>query len=160
MDVNHVGITVSDIDAAVAFYTSVFDFEVLVPPRTGNLGSPRSEIRRDVFGPKWEEVKGAHLATPRGVGLEIFQFVTPTTVKPGDNFEYWKVGISHFALTVDDLEGTIARLVAAGGRRRSGVHTLSPGTQICYCEDPFGVVIELASSSYHTIAGVRQASDK
>jgi len=157
MDVNHIGITVGDLDAAVRLYTSVFNLEVLVPAQTASMKTPFGDRRRDVFGPQWGEMRIAHLATPTGVGIELFEFVEPATVKPEGEFEYWRVGISHLCLTVDDLDEAIAKLVSFGGRQRSEIHTVWPGTRICYCQDPWGVVIELSSGTYHNITGLRPA---
>lgn len=155
MEVNHVGITVGDIDAAVKFYTSVFDLEVLVPPHTCTRQTAFADRRRDVFGAQWGGMRLAHLATPDGTGFELFEFLDPPTVPPETEFDYWRMGISHICLTVDDFDATLAKLVAAGGRRRSEVHEVAPGTKICYCADPWGVVIELCSASYHHIVGLR-----
>lgn len=158
MDVNHIGITVGDLDAAVKFYTSVLGLTVLVPGQTSSLKTAYAERRRDVFGEQWGEMRLAHLATPSGIGIELFEFVTPATVKPDQEFDYWRIGISHLCLTVDDLDGTIEKLIAAGGRARSEIHTVWHGTRICYCQDPWGVVIELSSQSYHHITGLRQVA--
>ena len=158
MDVNHFGITVGDLDAAVQFYTSVFDLEVLVPAQTASRNTAFAERRRDVFGNHWGEMRLAHLATPSGVGFELFEFVEPATIKPEKEFEYWRIGISHICLTVDDLDGTIEKLIAHGGRRRSEIHKVWPGTSVCYCQDPWGVVIELSSQSYHHITGLRKVA--
>ena len=57
-------------------------------------------------------------------------------------------GISHVAITVEDLEGTIAKITELGGRARSGIHETPSGTRICYCADPWGTAIELVTSSY------------
>ena len=154
MEINHIGISVGDIDAAVVFYQSVFGLKIFAPPQTCNLDTPFAERRLDVFGPSWREMRLAHLATPTGIGIELFEFVRPETVTPEENFPYWRIGISHLCLTVDDLDSTIAKLIAAGGRTRSKVHVVRPGTRICYCEDPWGIVLELSSRSYSDIVGV------
>ena len=156
-EVNHIGITVGDLDAAVTLYKSVFDLEVLAKPQAATLETPAGDRRRDVFGPRWGGMRIAHLATKDGgIGIELFEFVQPATVAPEVDFEYWRCGVSHFCFTVDDLEDSIDRLISFGGRKRSQIHTVWPGTRICYCEDPWGVVLELSSRDYHHIAGARQ----
>jgi catechol 2,3-dioxygenase-like lactoylglutathione lyase family enzyme len=155
IEANHIGITVGDLDAAVTLYTSVFDLELLVKPQTATLATPAGDRRRDVFGPRWGGMRIAHLATKGGrIGIELFEFIEPATVASGAEFEYWRCGVSHICFTVDDLEGSISRLISFGGRKRSQIHTIWPGTRICYCEDPWGVVLELSSRDYHHIAGV------
>ena len=57
----------------------------------------------------------------------------------------------HFAVTVDDVPATVARVEAAGGRTRFPVKQLAGGedsAQFVYCEDPDGHVFELLSRSH------------
>lgn len=153
---DHIGITVGDLDAAVRLYTDVFDLDVLVEAQTATLATAAGDRRRDVFGPRWGAMRIAHLATRGGgIGIELFEFLEPATVAPATAFAYWERGISHICFTVDDLEAAIEKLMAFGGRQRSQIHTVWPGTRVCYCEDPWGVVIELSSRDYHHITGVR-----
>jgi catechol 2,3-dioxygenase-like lactoylglutathione lyase family enzyme len=152
-EINHIGLTVGDIEAAVAFYTSIFGLEVLVSPSIHTLESSASERRRDVFGQRWGGMKLAHLATPSGIGIELFEFIAPATVSPEERFAYWHIGASHICFTVANIEDTISRLIKAGGRQRSQVHTVAPGTQICYCEDPWGAILEVSSGTYSMIVG-------
>jgi catechol 2,3-dioxygenase-like lactoylglutathione lyase family enzyme len=157
IEVNHIGITVGNLEAAVTLYRSVFDLEVLVAPQTATLETAASARRRDVFGPRWGGMRVAHLATKSGgIGIELFEFTQPATISPEVGFEYWKCGVSHICFTVDDLEHSISKLTSFGGRKRSQIHTVWPGTRICYCEDPWGVVLELSSRDYHHIAGLKR----
>jgi catechol 2,3-dioxygenase-like lactoylglutathione lyase family enzyme len=152
-EINHIGLTVGDIEAAVAFYTSIFDLEVLMSPSIHTLESSASERRRDVFGERWGGMKLAHLATPSGIGIELFEFIAPATVPSEERFTYWRIGVSHICFTVADIDDTITRLVKAGGRQRSQIHSVAPGTQVCYCEDPWGAIVEVSSGTYHKIVG-------
>jgi catechol 2,3-dioxygenase-like lactoylglutathione lyase family enzyme len=152
-EINHIGITVPNIDDAVAFYTSVFDLEVVEPPGIHTLDTPASERRRDVFGQNWGGMKLAHLASRSGIGIELFEFIEPATVSPEDRFAYWRIGVSHICFTVAEMSATIKKVVKSGGRQRSRIHTVSDGTQVCYCEDPWGVIVEISSGTYHMIVG-------
>ncbi|MFA5581974.1 MAG: VOC family protein [Paracoccaceae bacterium] len=151
--INHLGITVGDIHAAVAFYTSVFDLAVLVPPQFHSTDTPAAERRRDVFGPHWGGMKLAHLANDAGMGFELFEFVAPASQPAQDAFEYWRQGHSHVCLTVADLDLVLARLIKAGGKQRSQIHQVNPQTRIVYCEDPWGAVLELSTGTYHQLTG-------
>jgi predicted enzyme related to lactoylglutathione lyase len=151
MKINHVGITVADIDAAVQFYTQAFDLCVLVAPFDASTETEGAERRFDVFGMEWEHMKLAHLANAGGVGFELFQFVQPPVHVREEGFDYWNSGVSHIALTVDDIEQTIERITQLGGRARSGIHKLPSGTRICYCADPWGTAIELVTTSYRDL---------
>lgn len=151
--VNHLGITVGDIDAAVVFYTQVFGLRLLVAPQTHRLDTPHGARRADVFGPRWRGMKLAHLVNDEGAGFELFEFLEPASLRPPEPFDYWRQGHSHVCLTVEDLDQTLARLVAMGGQQRSQIHQVNPTTRIVYCQDPWGVVIELSNGSYRRIVG-------
>jgi catechol 2,3-dioxygenase-like lactoylglutathione lyase family enzyme len=151
MRINHVGITVADIDAAVEFYTGAFGMTVLVGPSDASTETEGARRRLDVFGARWKHMKLAHLADADGVGFEIFQFAEPPVHVREEGFDYWNSGVSHIALTVDDLEAAISRITELGGRARSGIHELPSGTRICYCADPWGTAIELVTTPYRTL---------
>ena len=160
MDINHIGITVPDIELAVEFYCDVFGMKVLSPPRTHTDATAFASRRKDVFGEQWKGMKLAHLATPSGCGFELFEFLEPSTCRPADAFAYWNIGVSHVCITVDDFDATLDRLTESGGTRCSGVHTVRQGVKICYCQDPWGVVIEVASAPYASIVGVTGNSEE
>jgi len=153
MEINHVGINVGDLEAAVRWYHDVFGFEVLVEAGTHTLEGAAGQRRRDVFGPRWREMKLAHLSTPGGTGIELFQFVEPAYVAPEDPFEYWRQGIFHVCFTVDDLGASLDTLTSHGGTVRTLIHEIRPGTRVAYCEDPWGTIIELSSGTYAQIVG-------
>jgi catechol 2,3-dioxygenase-like lactoylglutathione lyase family enzyme len=156
MEINHVGISVGDIDRAVEWYRDVLGFEVLVEAGTHTLSTANGERRKDVFGPRWREMRLAHLATPSGIGVELFQFVDPPSTPVEDPFEYWRHGIFHLCVTVEDLESTLGLLRAADGVVRTEIHTVRPGTRVVYCEDPWGTIIELSSGTYPQITGTAE----
>lgn len=147
---SHIGLSVPDLDAAVAFYRDVMGFYVIMEP---------TEIRQDatdigilcddVFGPGWGKMHIAHLSTADRIGFELFEF--PENFKPENNLPYRQVGLFHFAIQDPDLEGLLARIVAAGGKQRMPVREYFPGEKpyrMVYVEDPFGIVFELYSHSY------------
>jgi catechol 2,3-dioxygenase-like lactoylglutathione lyase family enzyme len=150
---NHVGITVADIDAAVRFYTQAFGLRILVAPFDASTETEGADRRFDVFGATWGHMKLAHLVNAEGAGFELFQFVRPPVHVRAEGFDYWNRGISHIALTVDDIEGTVERIERLGGRARTRIHELPSGTRICYCADPWGTAIELVTTSYTGLVG-------
>ena len=148
---NHVGITVSDIDAGVKWYQELFGCTILMEPvATEEDGSYFAEIVADIFGAGFEKMMLAHLITGDGVGIELFQFCKPKSERPEDNFEYWKTGIFHICMTDPDIEDMAKRIDQSGGKQRSKVWLLWPDKpyKVCYCEDPWGNIIEISSHSY------------
>jgi len=138
--VDHVGLTVTDLDAAIAWYHDVFALEVLQGPDL--IGGDEERVR-DIFGQGVADFRIAYLGSEIGTRLQLFEFVKPTVERPAEAFRYWQTGISHLGLTCTDVAESVARLEAFGGRRRSAIHGAAPGPVYCYCEDPDGNVIEL-----------------
>jgi predicted enzyme related to lactoylglutathione lyase len=147
-NVNHVGVTVGNLDEAIAFYSAVFGLTVLAGAESCNRGTRGGERRVQVFGERWHEMRIAHLADEHGTGVELFEFIDPSMVKPAEHFDYWRIGISHIAFTTADLEAAIAALERHGGTARTAIHEVLPGCRVCYCMDPWGNPVELSSETY------------
>jgi catechol 2,3-dioxygenase-like lactoylglutathione lyase family enzyme len=149
--VTHVGVTVTDLDRAVRWYADVLGLQPLGPPVQVRAASGHGgAVAADVFGTSLGRFRQAHLATANGVALELFEFLEPLTERRPDSFEYWKTGVFHVCFTVPDVERTAERIAARGGRRTTRVWQIFAGEpyRTCYCEDPFGTVIELYSHSH------------
>lgn len=110
---------VSDVDAAVAFYTQQLGFTVELRPAPGFALLARGDLRLLLNAP------GAG-----GAGQEA----GGRTPEPG--------GWNRFQLTVDDLASTVDRLRAAGTPIRGGIVEGRGGRQ-ALAEDPSGNVVEL-----------------
>jgi catechol 2,3-dioxygenase-like lactoylglutathione lyase family enzyme len=145
---NHIGLTVGDIDQAVAWYTEVLGLKLLDGPMCCSRETVGAARRKQVFGDDWGEMKLAHMLTDNGCGLELFEFVTPKGGAREENFAYWSFGASHIAFTVDDFHGVLDQITGSGGRARTEVHDVHGGILICYCEDPWGNVVEIVSRPY------------
>jgi catechol 2,3-dioxygenase-like lactoylglutathione lyase family enzyme len=150
--VTHVGVTVTDVDRAIRWYGDALGLEPIGPPvevraREGHGGA----VAADVFGARFGRFRQAHLASANGVALELFEFREPPTERRRESFEYWKTGIFHLCFAVAGIEQVAQRIAASGGRRRtSRAWEIFPGEpfRTCFCEDPFGNVIELYSHSH------------
>ncbi|MGH2915558.1 MAG: VOC family protein [Solirubrobacteraceae bacterium] len=112
---------VTDVDAAIAFYSDQLGFtEVMHPAPTFamlSLGELRLVLSAPGGGP------GGGAAMPDG-----------TSPQPG--------GWNRFQLEVDDLDGLVGRLRAAGARFRNEIVDGVGGRQILI-EDPSGNPVEL-----------------
>ena len=148
---NHAGLSVTNLENAIEWYQDVFGLRLIRGPLTLDIEAPDSEPPADIFGPQWKQVRVAHLATANGTGIEIFEFSEPAAEQRIDNFEYWKTGIFHIAFTCPEIEDTAQRLEQFGGKRRSQFHEVAPGCIVCYCEDPFGNILELVNRSYEQV---------
>jgi catechol 2,3-dioxygenase-like lactoylglutathione lyase family enzyme len=148
----HVGMTVTDLDAAVAWYSDVLGLEPLgssVEVRAGDEHG--GALAAQVFGPGFGAFRQAHLTGANGTALELFQFLDPASSRRSANFDFRLTGIFHVCLIAGDVDRAAERIAATGGRRRMArAEPIFPGEpyRTCYCEDPFGNVIELYSHSH------------
>ena len=64
-----------------------------------------------------------------------------------DNFEYWKTGYFHIALTEPNIEELADKIASTEGKLRTDVMELVPGSdrKFCFCEDPSCNIIEIYS---------------
>lgn len=148
--INHVGLTVPDLDEAARFLEAAFDarfsYESL-----GAQDEPRG-------GPETEHQlglpAGAQVVRQRmvqigtGPGLEMFE------VRPGDQHEarpaagLADLGLQHVSVFVDDVAAALERAVRAGGQALSQPHGNSPhedteGNASVYVRAPWGTLVEL-----------------
>ena len=125
---SHIGISVSDLDKAVEFYTQVMGWYPIMKP---------TDIEED----------------DSAIGVELFQFKNQKN--PEDNFEYWKTGVFHFCVQDPNVEELAERIVAAGGKKRmEKPRYYYPGEKpyrMIYMEDPFGNILEIYSHSYELV---------
>ncbi|WP_211826216.1 lactoylglutathione lyase family protein [Kistimonas asteriae] len=147
---SHIGISVTDLDKAVEFYTQVLGWYLIMKPtEITEDDSAIGQMCTDVFGAGWERFRIAHLSTGDRIGVELFEF--NNAEQRENNFEYWKSGVFHFCVQDPDVEGLAARIVEAGGKQRMPVREYYPGEKpyrMVYMEDPFGNILEIYSHSY------------
>jgi catechol 2,3-dioxygenase-like lactoylglutathione lyase family enzyme len=158
-DFNHVGISIPDLDEAIVWYCDVLGFSLLAGPNEIELHqSAGGEQARDVLGPNFKRMRMAHLVTPNGIGIELFQLIDPPHEPSSGTVEYWQGGIFHLCITHPDIEGLAKKIVERGGRQLSKIWLERPPSsqhKMVYCSDPFGTVIELYTHSYTEMQGNR-----
>jgi catechol 2,3-dioxygenase-like lactoylglutathione lyase family enzyme len=150
----HVGVTVPDIELAVAWYSRVLGFDVLVAPVTVTAGQgSQGNGASDVFGARFGSMKIAQLVAANGVGIEFFQFLEPRTQNVNSGFDYWKPGPFHICVLGRDVDALADEIATTGGKQRTAVHASFAGEPYrwCYCEDPFGNIIEIYSHSHEQV---------
>jgi catechol 2,3-dioxygenase-like lactoylglutathione lyase family enzyme len=164
--VNHVGVGVADIRRAIDWYREVLGFTLLKGPFEVHGDDPDADVR-DVLGQNCNALLLAHMVSINGVGLELFQLIDPPHERRDPPLEYWKSGFFHICVTDPDIEGLAARIASSGGRQRSKIWRNDPTTEeyrLCYCEDPFGNIIEIYTNNYETLYGgmktVKNAADE
>ncbi|SDI27216.1 Catechol 2,3-dioxygenase [Alteribacillus persepolensis] len=145
----HVGVSVTNIDKAMAWYENVFGFTAVSSPVTFKKDDPNmGPVLTDLLGKEIKEVKIAHLGGSGGVGLELFEFIDPKSERYTSH-EYWKDGIFHVSIIDPNIEEMVKKIVENGGKQRSEIWESVPGTEykMVYCEDPDGNLIEIYTHS-------------
>ena len=129
---HHVGITVRDLDRAVAFYTDTFDLDVLARFEVGGEAFANAVDVSDATG------SFAHLDAD-GIRIELVEYdpagesaEPPTLNRPG---------AVHLGLSVDDLDAFYAGL--DGVETLSRPQTTESGTRILFVRDPEGNLVEV-----------------
>ena len=151
--IDHIGLTVPDLDAAVDFYTKALGGRELF--RLGPFDS--RELSEE--GQDWT---AEHVAVPDalysvamvgfadGPLIEFLEYVRPegSQVAPRNN----DLGGHHIAFEVMDLDAALAQLVANGGSARAGPIVVPAGEDatgsweaftVNYVQDPWGNQLEL-----------------
>lgn len=157
--VGHVGVTVPDVDAAVEWYSRALGWTLLMGPVDVTVADPRVAHQiRDVFEADDVAFRQAHMSTGGGVAVELFQFERPRPTNDRGDYDYWRVGYFHICLVDPDIEARAARIVEFGGVHRTPVRPIFPDEPylFCYCEDPYGNVIELATHPHEDSFGGRR----
>jgi glyoxylase I family protein len=142
---DHVNIVVADLERSLAFYV-------------GHLGMEQT-FAADLTGEWIATLSGLPEASARcafctmpggGTRLELLEYRMPSGADLAENSLPHTRGVRHLALEVDDLDAWYARLSEAG------IHFVSTPVavpfvvggnrkRLCYCHDPDGVLVELAS---------------
>jgi catechol 2,3-dioxygenase-like lactoylglutathione lyase family enzyme len=145
--INHVGVTVPDIETATTFLIEGLGAQVIYesfsadqPPQ----GSP--ELDHDLnLAPGTQLVATRMIQIGTGPDIELFQLKADDqrpAARPSD------FGLQHLALYADDIEEAARRFEAAGGKMLSRPNpTLFPkeqgdGNLFCYGQTPWGMMIE------------------
>jgi catechol 2,3-dioxygenase-like lactoylglutathione lyase family enzyme len=125
----HVGIVVEDMDRMSSFYQNTFNLEVMY-----------DEVEELEHIAGFDKVKG-HIQKLGTNGITIIELlkwdVTDKESISSDIFDY---GISHFALTVDDVEETCKKshlIIYEPKKSPDGK------VKLAFCHDPEGNVLEL-----------------
>src|SRR5437773_308482 len=102
---DHVGIAVSDLQAALAFYRDALGLEIEAPEEV------TSQRVRAHFLPLGEGIDGG--AGPPGVKLELLEPTSPDS-PIARYLEKRSPGLHHLTLRVDDIVAALAQLKARG----------------------------------------------
>jgi catechol 2,3-dioxygenase-like lactoylglutathione lyase family enzyme len=140
--IDHVGITVSDVDRALDFYRDLLGLRVVAD---NTITEPAVA---ELLGLDSVELRIVDLDSGDGRIVELLQYLQPAGTRL--DYESSDAATEHIAFTVDDLAAIRARLAEAGAKivSRRPLTIDDPGGSfdgaIClYVRDPDGAILEL-----------------
>lgn len=144
--IEHVGLTVPDMEAATKFFADAFGAEKLYDMLTEPLAGP--EVETGLGIPQGAQIEAIRmLRLGEGPNIELFTYTDTeqrAPVAPND------FGIQHFCIYVDDIDAAAQRLADSGGTLLSEPNDLpggdaGEGNRYLYARTPWGSTIELVT---------------
>ncbi|MCJ2182459.1 antibiotic biosynthesis monooxygenase [Novosphingobium sp. 1949] len=148
--IDHVGMTVPDIDVASKFLADAFGARTLYDVQPADADPMQGdEVEHQLGLPAGARIE--HMRLMRigaSANIEMFRIANAEQADPAGLVDY---GLQHIALYVDDIDAAARRLTNAGGALLSDPHPLSgvEGGECnsgVYARAPWGALIELISS--------------
>jgi len=134
----HVGIVVNDLEAAVDFFV-----ELGLEP--GGNGQVEGEWVDRIIALDGTKAELAMLRTPDGHGeIELVKFHSPPTQGGDPNAPSNTPGLRHLAFLVDDIDAVVGDLQARGTKLVGELVRYENSYRLCYVRGPEGIIIELA----------------
>jgi catechol 2,3-dioxygenase-like lactoylglutathione lyase family enzyme len=136
---DHVGITVADLDAVMAFFVSL-GFEV-----EGTRMFVEGEFLDTVIGIPGSRTEIVMLRPPDdGTRLELSTFVRPSHGPGSPGAMANELGLRNVAFEVDDLQAIVDRLAADGFGLVGGIGQYEHSWRMAYVRGPEGIIVSLA----------------
>ena len=137
---DHVGVVVDDLEAAIAFFVELgmeLEGEAPIEGRWVDRVVGLDGVRVDI----------AMMRTPDGHGrLELTKFHTPTAVSAEpENAPGNTLGLRSIMFAVDDIDATVAGLRAHGAELVGEVAQYQDSYRLCYVRGPEGIIVALAA---------------
>jgi lactoylglutathione lyase len=132
---SHVGICVTDLQQSLRFYCDGLGFEKGEAFPIDSTFAAALEVAPEV-------TLTSQFIRREGIAVELLHFTSPDpTGSPSEHRN--QLGLTHLSFYVDDVDATIAALVAAGGTLIESTRTTLEGIDLVFLHDPDGVRVEL-----------------
>lgn len=139
---DHVGVVVEDLDAAIAFFT-----ELGLHLQGGKMVVDGSWVDR-VVGLGGVQVEIAMMRTPdKSSRLELTKFLSPAAHPGAPHPAPANVlGLRRVMFAVDDIRDVVRRLQKHGGELIGEIAQYEQAYLLCYLRGPSGVIVALAEA--------------
>ena len=136
MSFSHVGVCVSDLERSTPAFT--LKRWVLRSPSPSRRAHP-SEVLAELPEMKLR----ASFLTRDGVMIELLGYDRPGFVGPAERRPMNQLGLTHMAMSVDNVDAVAERIVKHGGRVYPHTRVETPVGIMVFCTDPDGGRLEL-----------------
>ena len=135
----HTGLVVSDLDRSLGFYSGVLGFEMV------GRKKEKGAYIDSLVGIKDVELEWIKLRTQDGYIIELLKYIShPDSASAGMPAKSNRLGCSHVAFTVYDIDSLYKALIAKGYACNSMPQTSPDGkVKVMYAHDPDGIILEL-----------------
>jgi catechol 2,3-dioxygenase-like lactoylglutathione lyase family enzyme len=165
--IDHIGITVPNIEEASAFFSAALGAEVLYDLVGPNAPSDTKELKLDLqaclgIGAETKLAAMRMMRLGEGPCIELFQYSAPEQQPAALASD---LGMQHLAIYVDDIDAVQEAVVQAGGSTLAGPNPLpgiegGDGNRWVYTRAPWGTIIELITypspQGYEKLTSVRR----
>ena len=136
---DHVGIVVDDLEAAIAFFAELgleLEGEVTVEGRWVDRVAGLDDVRADI----------AMMRTPDGHSrLELTKYRRPAAIgAESESAPVNTLGLRNIMFAVDDIEDVLERLRSHGAELVGEVARYEDSYLLCYVRGPAGIIVALA----------------
>ncbi|MGH8100884.1 MAG: VOC family protein [Chthoniobacterales bacterium] len=137
---DHTGITVLNLERALAFWRNVLGFEY------SHSTHQKGKVAEEITGVSGAEIKLAVVKAPGGHKIELLEYLAPADRKKHVDLRPCDVGHIHVALLVGDLDPLLQKISASGWKAAGQPQMLkagpNAGKRVVYVRDPDGTTIE------------------
>ncbi|OGS08941.1 MAG: hypothetical protein A2270_04550 [Elusimicrobia bacterium RIFOXYA12_FULL_51_18] len=135
----HTGLVVSNLNRSLDFYSGVLGLEVV------GRKKEKGPYIDSVVGIKGVELEWIKLRTQDGYIIELLNYIShPDTSSASAPARSNRLGCSHVAFTVNDIDPLYEKLTAEGFACNSKPQVSPDGkVKVMYAHDPDGIILEL-----------------
>lgn len=135
-DIRHTGIVVIDLEESLHFYRDLLGFQIAKQmEESGNYIDNISSLHN-------VKVTTVKLTSPAGQMIELLKYHSHPKERKMQRI--WEIGISHIALTVDDLDTEYKKLKEQEIQFNASPQLSPDGyAKVTFCRAPEGTLVEL-----------------
>jgi catechol 2,3-dioxygenase-like lactoylglutathione lyase family enzyme len=145
LGVNHIAISVPDLEKALEFYRDLLGMKQ-ISAFSWAQNTPEGQGADMILGVKGTAADAVHLQSANLL-LELFQFYAGGPAAQDPDRPVVDHGFTHLCFAVTALDEEYQRLKDAGMRFHSPPVQVAEGVRTVYGRDPFGNVIELEEAA-------------